>query len=105
MIKHVTQIVQMMKHIIDSDTTNKMGVIISGISHWIQILAQITCYSLGSNYPETVVRMYVTQMVQKIKHKIGRGTANKKGVVIFRAFTVERDFGTYHMLFLGVKLP
>ena len=88
----------MMKHIIGSDTTDKMGVIISGISHWIQILAQITCYSLGSNYPETVVRVYVTQMVQKIKHKIGRGTANKKGVIIFRAFTAERDWHISHVI-------
>ena len=36
---------------------------------------------------------------------VGRATTNKKGVVIFRDFAADRDFGTYHVLFLGVKLP
>ena len=36
---------------------------------------------------------------------IGSSTTNKKGVVIFRNFAEDRDFGIYHMLFLGVKLP
>ena len=36
---------------------------------------------------------------------IGSGSTDKKGVVIFRDFAADRDFGTYHMLFLGVKLP
>ena len=49
--------------------------------------------------------MRVTQMVQKIKHIIGSGTADKKGVVIFKDFAVDRYVGTYHMLFLGFKLP
>ena len=35
----------------------------------------------------------------------GSSTTDKKGVVIFRDFAEDRDFGTYHMLFLGVKLP
>ena len=32
-------------------------------------------------------------------------TMDKKDVVIFQNFTADRDFGTYHMLFLGVNLP
>ena len=40
--------------IIGSGTANKKGVVISGISQRIEILAHITCYSLGSNYPKTV---------------------------------------------------
>ena len=36
---------------------------------------------------------------------IGSSTTDKKGVVIFRDFAEDRDFGTYDMLFLGVKLP
>ena len=36
---------------------------------------------------------------------IGYGTTEEKGVAIFRGFAEDRDFGTYHMLFLGVKLP
>ena len=35
---------------------------------------------------------------------IGSGITNEKGVAIFRGFAEDRDFGTYHMLFLGVKL-
>ena len=44
--------------------------------------AHIPTYSLGSNYPETVVRMHLTQIVQKIKHIIGSNITNKKDVVI-----------------------
>ena len=33
------------------------------------------------------------------------GTTDKKVVVNFRDFAADRDFGTYHRLFLGVKLP
>ena len=40
--------------IIVSSTADKKGVVISGISQRIEILAHITCYSLGSNYPKTV---------------------------------------------------
>ena len=36
---------------------------------------------------------------------IGSGTTDEKGVVVFRNFAADRDFGTYHMLFLEVKLP
>ena len=36
---------------------------------------------------------------------INSGIINKKGVIIFRDFVMHRDFGTYHVLFLGVKLP
>ena len=36
---------------------------------------------------------------------VGSGTTNEKGVIVFRNFAAYRDFGTYHMLFLGVKLP
>ena len=32
-------------------------------------------------------------------------TFNKKGVVIFRVFAVERDFGTHPKLSLGVIFP
>ena len=49
--------------------------------------------------------MHVTQIIQDIKHVIGSGTADKKGVVIFRDFGVNKDVGTYHILFLGAKLP
>ena len=35
---------------------------------------------------------------------IDSSTTDKKGVVIFRDFAADRDFGTYHMLFTGVKL-
>ena len=41
-------------HIIGSGITDKKGVVISGISQQIEILAHITCYSLGTNYPKTV---------------------------------------------------
>ena len=37
--------------ILGSATADKKGVVISRISQWIEILAHITCYSLGSNYP------------------------------------------------------
>ena len=33
------------------------------------------------------------------------GTTNKKGVIIFNNFTADRDFGTYHILFIRFKLP
>ena len=33
------------------------------------------------------------------------GTEDKTVVVNFRDFAADRDFGTYHLLFLGVKLP
>ena len=33
------------------------------------------------------------------------GTTNKKGMVNFRNFAEDRNFGTYHMLLFGVKLP
>ena len=58
-------------------------------------------------YHRTVVRMCVTPRVYKIGHAIigTTTTTDKKGVVIFRRFPADRDFGTYHMLFLGVKLP
>ena len=39
------------------------------------------------------------------RESINSSTTHKKGVVIFRDFAAERDFGTYHMLFVGVKLP
>ena len=32
-------------------------------------------------------------------------TTDKKDVVIFRDFATDRDFGTHHMLFVGIKLP
>ena len=35
---------------------------------------------------------------------IGSSTTDKKGVVNFRDFAADRNFGTYHLLFLGVKL-
>ena len=35
---------------------------------------------------------------------IGSGTTNEKVVVIFKDFAADRDFGTYHMLFVGVNL-
>ena len=31
-------------------------------------------------------------------------TIDKLGELIFRDFAADRDFGTYHILFLGVKL-
>ena len=34
---------------------------------------------------------------------IDSSTTDKKGVVIFRDFTADRDFDTHHMLFVGVK--
>lgn len=49
--------------------------------------------------------MHVTQIIQDIKHVIGNGTADKKGVVILKDFGVNKDVGTYHILFLGAKLP
>ena len=33
------------------------------------------------------------------------GSIDKEGVVNFKDFTADGDFGTYHMLFLRVKLP
>ena len=36
---------------------------------------------------------------------IGNDTADKKGVAILRDFAADSNFGTYHMLFLRVKLP
>ena len=35
---------------------------------------------------------------------IGNGTTDKEGEVIFKDFAADIGFGTYHMLFLGVKL-
>ena len=46
--------VQKIKHIIDIGNADKKGVVVSGISQQIDILAHITCNSLGSNCPETV---------------------------------------------------
>ena len=48
--------------------------------------------------------MYVAQVVQKIKHTICNGTSVKK-VVVISGISQHKDFGIYHMLFLGVKLP
>ena len=59
----------------------------------------------GSYYLKIVVRMYmyVTPIVQKIEHAIiGSSTTDNKGMVIFKPFAEHKDFGTYHMLFLGV---
>ena len=36
---------------------------------------------------------------------IDSSTNNKMGVVIFKGFAVDRDFGTYHKLLPVVKLP
>ena len=36
---------------------------------------------------------------------IDSSTTDKKGVVTFRDFAADRDFGTHHMLFVGVELP
>ena len=44
-------------------------------------------------------------MVKKIEQLLLVDTPDKKGVVIFGYFAADRQFGTYHILFLGVKLP
>ena len=39
------------------------------------------------------------------RESIDSGTTDKKDVVIFKDLAADRDFGTYHILFIGVKLP
>ena len=36
---------------------------------------------------------------------INSSTTDKRGVVIFRDVAADGDFGTHHMLFVGVKVP
>ena len=56
------------------------------------MLACITCHSLGLNYPKTVVRMYTTKMIQKIKHIVDNSTDDKRDVVILRdSVAADRD--------------
>ena len=93
---HVTQIIQDIKLVIGSGTADKKGLVIFwdfGVNKDVG-----TYQALGPNYPETVVRKYITQMVENIF--IGSSTANKR-CGHFRYFTAERDFGTYDMLAWG----
>ena len=49
--------------------------------------------------------MHMTQTVQKIGQVLIVALPIKKGVSIFRDFAADKDFVTYHMLLVGVKLP
>jgi len=60
----------------------------------IDILAPIPSYFLGQITPKQSLHL----------SKINSLSYDKVGVVIFRMFAADWQFGTHPMLFLGVKL-
>ena len=80
-----------------------MGVVFPVLLQSIEVLVQIPICSLRSYYLRKVIRIYESNGLAHTAI-IGSGTTDEKGVAIFRCFAEFRDFGTYHMLFLGVEL-
>ena len=59
---------------------------------------------LGIILPQNSCQSVYDSNGSDVSASIDSSTTDKKCVVIFRDFTAYRDFGTHHILFVGVEL-
>ena len=60
---------------------------------------------LGIILPQNNCQKICDSNSLEVRASTDSGSTDKKGVVIFKNFAADRDFGTNHTLFLVVKFP